>query len=151
MFLFLLLWDCLKAVLHINQHFAMLDKQVMLQWLGQHMNNLIICINSINFDLTSPFVFPKVMVSHIYVFGAWPHLRELGCWSCSQSCDNKNQLHHNKCQCQTFPFVDIATHVVTLYSVMSTLYSIGKFIHLACSSWNSAPCNGLASVPYQIL
>ena len=31
-----------------------------------------------NFYLTLPHIFPKVMVANIYVFDAWPHFREFG-------------------------------------------------------------------------
>ena len=64
------------AGIHTNQHLVMLEQQVLLQLLSQHVCELVFGINSKNFDLSLLHIFAKVLTANIYVFGTWPHFRE---------------------------------------------------------------------------
>jgi len=46
-------------------------------WLGKHVNRLLVAVNSIDGDLTLVNVVPEVMVLDVDVLGAW-----LDLWNC---------------------------------------------------------------------
>jgi hypothetical protein len=44
---------------------------ILCQSLGKSVSNLVFCVNKEDFDKSLSYVFTKMMVANIYVFGPW--------------------------------------------------------------------------------
>ena len=46
-------------------------KVVLCQRLGEYVSNLVFCVNREYLDKSLAYMFAKVMIANIYVFGSW--------------------------------------------------------------------------------
>ena len=72
--------DCLPTA----QVKAVLYQQILSQWLGQNISDLVFGTHRKNLDETETYVLTKVMITHVDVFGAWTKLGESGQFECAR-------------------------------------------------------------------